>query len=203
MNRVKPMIVYKMGDSSVKQSPISSGKRCLLPLRAEDFPMVNLAYCIRRGFFSHIINDASIAAPPNAVSVCICSLYPLPNVCLILSCRIGGSISIVCADCSRSLSCCDERELEDELTHLWSMLVHTARPILPPKIRACVNAPTKTAAAKVITAEQDVSDGASEHTSVLLLDHRWSCNDNQACGQSYPQTENDLVSVLCWWHSIV
>lgn len=111
--------------------------------------MINLAYSIRRGFFSHIINVASTAAPPNAVSVCICSLYPLPNICLILSCRIGGSVSIVCADSSRPLSCWDERESEDDLIHLWSMLVVTARPILPPKIRACVNAPTKTATAKV------------------------------------------------------
>ena len=88
---------------------------------------------------------------------------------------------MVCADCRRPLNCCDESELEADLTLVLSMLVHTARPMLPPKIRACVNAPTKTAEAGVQYQWISIKIGStSGHTSVLLLDSRRGRNDQQA-----------------------
>ena len=56
------------------------------------------AYVILRGFDSHISKVVTTAAPLNAVSTCISSLYPAAYMRLRASWKLGGNVSITCAD---------------------------------------------------------------------------------------------------------
>lgn len=123
------------------------------------------SYFIRRSFFSHSINVARTAAPPNAVETCISSLYPLPYTWRTVFYKSGDSNLSVCADSRRPCNCSDERKLDAVLTLLLRTLVHTATPILPPRIRACVNPPMKTA----VENQAYAYNGNSSDSPVSLL----------------------------------